>query len=273
MSVTSPTPAITSAPAMWLADVRAVVIRNLIRMRRSPDIIVFTVLQPIMFVLLFSQVFGGAIHIPGMSYENFLMPGIFVQSAIFGSTTSGLFIANDKKDGLISRYKTLPMARSAVVFGRTVADITLASVTLLVMVVTGLAIGWRPESFWGFVQGYVLLLVFVWAFSWLMVTLGLVVPRPEAMNSATFITLFPLTFLSNAFVPQETMPTPLRVFAEWNPLSALVQALRDLFGNNGALKTPDVWSLQNPVALVLVGAALFFVVFCPLAVRAYDRKA
>ena len=106
-----------------------------------------------------------------------------------------------------------------------------------------------------------------------MVTLGLVVPRPEAMNSATFITLFPLTFLSNAFVPQETMPTPLRIFAEWNPLSALVQALRDLFGNNGGLETPDVWSLQNPVALVLIGAALFFVIFCPMAVRAYDRKA
>ncbi|MDK4257970.1 ABC transporter permease [Corynebacterium propinquum] len=263
----------STTPAMWLADVRAVVIRNLIRIRRSPDIIVFTVLQPIMFVLLFSQVFGGAIHVPGTSYENFLMPGIFVQSAIFGSTTSGLFIANDKKDGLISRYKTLPMARSAVVFGRTVADIVLASATLLVMVLAGLAIGWRPESFWGFAQGYVLLLVFVWAFSWLMVTLGLVVPRPEAMNSATFITLFPLTFLSNAFVPQETMPTPLRIFAEWNPLSALVQALRDLFGNNGGVETPDVWSLQNPVALVLIGAALFFIIFCPLAVRAYDRKA
>ena len=153
--------------SQWLNDVRAVTTRNIIRAKRTPDVIVFAVLQPIMFVVLFSQVFGGAINVPGTDYTNFLMAGIFAQTAIFGATFSGMFMVQDKKDGLIDRFRTLPMSNSAVVFARTFTDLLLNAVSLLVMVLTGLAVGWRPDSgIGGFLAGYGLLLIFSWSFSW-----------------------------------------------------------------------------------------------------------
>lgn len=256
----------------WLGDVRAVTIRNFTRMRRSPDVIGFGLIQPIMFVLLFSQVFGGAISVPGTDYTSFLMAGIFAQTAIFGSTFSGMFMAQDKKDGLIDRFKTLPMAPSAVVTARTIADLALNSVSMVVMILTGLVAGWRPElGPWKFLAGVAVLLLFSWAFSWVMVFLGLIVKSVETMNNATFMVLFPLTFLSNAFVPSETMPTVLRVFAEWNPVSSLVQAVRELFGNTGSTPAADSWPMQNPVVAVLCGIVVILAVFVPLAVRRYHR--
>lgn len=258
--------------SQWLTDVRAVTTRNLIRAKRTPDVIVFAVLQPIMFVVLFSQVFGGAINVPGTDYTNFLMAGIFAQTAIFGSTFSGMFMAQDKKDGLIDRFRTLPMSNSAVVFARTVTDLLLNAVSLLVMVLTGLAVGWRPEAgLMGFLGGFGLLLLFSWCFSWVMVWLGLMVKSVEAMNSATFMLLFPLTFLSNAFVPSQTMPTVLRVFAEWNPVSSLVQATRKLFGNLGDAPVPDSWPMQHPLAAVLGGLIVVVLIFCPLAISRYRK--
>ena len=258
----------------WINDVRAVTLRNLIRAKRTPDVIVFAVAQPIMFVVLFSQVFGGAINVPGTDYTNFLMAGIFAQTAIFGSTFSGMFMAQDKKDGLIDRFKTLPMSQSAVVFARTVTDLMLNTVSLIVMVLTGLAVGWRPEGgLLGFLGGFGLLLLFSWAFSWVMVWLGLMVKSVEAMNSATFTVLFPLTFLSNAFVPSDSMPTVLRVFAEWNPVSSLVQATRKLFGNLGDAPVPDSWPMQYPLLAVLGGIVVILVIFCPLAISRYRRSA
>lgn len=256
----------------WLGDVRAVVIRNFIRMKRSPDVVVFALLQPIMFVVLFSQVFGGAIQVPGMDYTHFLMAGIFAQTAIFGATFSGMFMVQDKKKGLIDRFKTLPMSSSAVVFARTLSDAVLNVVTLTIMVLTGLVVGWRPEAgLSGFFAGFGLLMLFSWAFSWVLVFLGLIVKSEEAMNSATFMVLFPLTFLSNAFVPSDTMPTALRVFAEWNPVSSLVQATRKLFGNTGALPPGDSWPIQHPLAATLTGIVLLVVVFWPLAVARYKK--
>lgn len=258
----------------WFSDVRAVTIRNFTRMKRSPDVIGFGLIQPIMFVLLFSQVFGGAINVPGTDYTNFLMAGIFAQTVIFGSTMSGMFMAQDKKDGLIDRFKTLPMSSSAVVFARTIADLALNALSLMVMILTGLAVGWRPEAgFLKFLAGVGLLLLFAWVFSWVLVYIGLAVRSVETMNNAVFMVLFPLTFLSNAFVPSETMPKVLRVFAEWNPVSSLVQAIRELFGNTGEAVPTGSWPLENPMIAVLGGIALIAAVFIPLATRKYRKTA
>ncbi|HIW94867.1 MAG TPA: ABC transporter permease [Candidatus Corynebacterium gallistercoris] len=256
----------------WLSDVRAVTIRNFIRFRSTPDVFVFAILQPIMFVLMFSQVFGGAINVPGVDYTNFLMAGIFAQTAIFGATFSGMFMTQDRKDGLIDRFKTLPMHNSAVLVARTISDLAINGVSLAVMILTGLVVGWRPEAgFLSFLGGAALLLAFSWSFSWVLVWLGMQIKSVEAFNSATFMVMFPLTFLSNAFVPTETMPKVLQVFAEWNPVSALVHATRTLFGNNGDMPEPTSWPMQHSLAMSLVGIIAFAVIFAPLSAQRFRK--
>ena len=207
----------------WLTDVHAITMRNLTRLKRSPDVIGFALLQPIMFVLLFSQVYGGAIQVEGSNYTEFLMAGIFAQTVIFGSTISGSYMAEDIRDGIIDRFRSLPMAPSAVLVARSLSDFLLNIVSITVMLVTGFLVGWRfREGVLAFILGLLLLLFFAWAFSWVMIFIGLSVKSPETLNQAVFIILFPLTFISNAFVPSDTLPTVLRVIAEWNPISALV---------------------------------------------------
>ena len=262
-----------SAVQDWLTDVHAVTMRNLTRLKRSPDVIGFALLQPIMFVLLFSQVYGGAIQVKGSNYTEFLMAGIFAQTVIFGSTISGSYMAEDIRDGIIDRFRSLPMAPSAVLVARSLSDFMLNIVSITVMLITGFLVGWRfREGVVDFILGLLLLLFFAWAFSWVMIFIGLTVKSPETLNQAVFIILFPLTFISNAFVPSDTLPTVLRVIAEWNPISALVQAVRTLFGNLGDVPVPDVWPMQHPIVTVLVGMAVVLMVFPPLAVRKFRRK-
>lgn len=262
-----------SAVQDWLTDVHAVTMRNLTRLKRSPDVIGFALLQPIMFVLLFSQVYGGAIQVEGSNYTEFLMAGIFAQTVIFGSTISGSYMAEDIRDGIIDRFRSLPMAPSAVLVARSLSDFLLNLVSITVMLITGFVVGWRfREGALYFVLGLLLLLFFAWAFSWVMIFIGLSVKSPETLNQAVFIILFPLTFISNAFVPSDTLPTVLRVIAEWNPISALVQAVRTLFGNLGDMPAPEVWPMQHPIITVLFGMAVVLLVFPPLAVRKFRRK-
>ncbi len=262
-----------SAMTDWFTDVHAITMRNLTRLKRSPDVIGFALLQPIMFVLLFSQVYGGAIQVEGSNYTEFLMAGIFAQTVIFGSTISGSYMAEDIRDGIIDRFRSLPMSPSAVLVARSIADFMLNIVSITVMLITGFVVGWRfREGVLDFILGLLLLLFFAWAFSWVMIFIGLSVKSPETLNQAVFIILFPLTFISNAFVPSDTLPTVLRVIAEWNPISALVQAVRTLFGNLGDLPTPDVWPMQHPVLTVLIGMAVVLLVFPPLAVRKFRSK-
>lgn len=257
----------------WLSDVHAVTARNLTRLKRNPDVIGFTLFQPIMFVLLFSQVYGGAIQVEGSNYTEFLMAGIFAQTVIFGSTISGSYMALDIKEGIIDRFRSLPMAPSAVLVARSCSDFVLNVVAMTVMIGTGYLVGWRfRESLGSFVIGLVLLLLFAWAFSWVMILLGLLVKSPETLNQAIFIVLFPLTFISNAFVPSHTLPTVLRVIAEWNPISALVQAVRTLFGNLGDLPVPEVWPMQHPILTVLAGVVIMLLVFPPLAVARFRSR-
>jgi ABC-2 type transport system permease protein len=262
--------------AQTLSDSVVITKRNLIKVKRVPDLIVFATLSPIMFVLLFRYVFGGAIDVPGeISYAEFLLPGIFAQTVVFGSTITGASLAEDLQKGLIDRFRSLPMSRSAVLIGRTVADLGLNALSIAVMAVTGLIVGWRIHSSVGeAIGGFAILLLFAYSISWLMAMVGLLVRTPEVVSNASFIVIFPLTFVANTFVPLESFPAVLRTFAEWNPVSAVVQAARNLFGNTPAgMPAPDVWSLQNPVLYTVLWTGIILAVFVPLAVRMYQRTA
>ncbi|MXZ06981.1 MAG: ABC transporter permease, partial [Acidimicrobiia bacterium] len=223
--------------------------RNLIKVKRVPDVLVFVLLSPIMFVLLFAYVFGSAIDIPGGSYREFLMAGIFGQTVVFGATFTGAGLAEDMQRGIIDRFRSLPMSRAAVVFGRTASDVVYNLISLTIMALTGLIVGWRIRgSLLDALLGFLMLLLFSYSVSWVMALVGLSVPSPEVVNNATFIVIFPITFIANTFVPAESLPTVLRVFAEWNPISSLVQATRELFGNiPPGTPEPTAWPLQNPV--------------------------
>jgi ABC-2 type transport system permease protein len=267
---------ITVAPgtplARFLSDGWVTTRRNLLKIRRVPDILVFTLIQPIMFVLLFTYVYGGVIDIPGSSYVEFLMAGIFAQTVVFGSTYSGSAMAQDLKDGIIDRFRTLPMSPAAVLVGRTNGDMLINASSMAVMMLTGFIVGWRIRSSpTEALFAVVLLLLFAYSFSWVMAFIGMSVRSPEVINNVSFLILFPLTFISNAFVPSDTLPTPLRVFAEWNPVSALVQAARELFGNvPPGIPAGDTWTAQNPIATVLMGMAVMLAIFVPLSIRKFQ---
>jgi ABC-2 type transport system permease protein len=258
-----------------LADGSVVAKRNLIKIKRVPEVLVFVLISPIMFVLLFAFVFGNAIDIPGTSYREFLIAGIFAQTIIFGATFTGAGLAEDMQKGIIDRFRSLPMSRSAVLVGRTASDIVYNVLSVLIMSLTGLLVGWRLRgSVLDAILGYLLLLSFGYAFSWIMAYVGLIVPSVEVINNASFIVIFPLTFIANTFVDSNQLPEPLRTFAEWNPVSAVTQASRELFGNLPAdFPVPDVWSLQNPVLYTLIWIGIILAVFVPLSVRQYKRSA
>lgn len=261
--------------SMVVSDSLTVTKRNVIKIKRVPDVLIFSTLSPIMFVLLFAYVFGTAIKIPGLEggYREFLVAGIFVQTVVFGSTFTGLSLAEDMQKGIIDRFRTLPMAPSSVLIGRTVSDVVINVVSLVVMSLTGLVVGWRIRgSLLDAVLAYVLLLLFAYAISWIMAVVGLIVRTPEVFNNASFMVIFPLTFLANTFVPMNDLPTPLRVFAEWNPVSALTQATRELFGNTAPITDGSTsWSIQHPVATTSIWVAVILAVFVPLALRQYRR--
>jgi ABC-2 type transport system permease protein len=255
----------------FLSDGWVTTKRNLLKIKRVPDILVFTLIQPIMFVLLFTYVYGGVIEIPGSSYQEFLMAGIFAQTVVFGSTYSGSAMAQDLKDGIIDRFRTLPMNPSAVLVGRTNGDMFINAASMAVMMITGFIVGWRVRSsFFEALAAVALILLFAYSFSWVMAYVGMSVRSPEIINNVSFLILFPLTFISNAFVPSNTLPGPLRAFAEWNPVSALVQTSRELFGNvPDAFPVGESWTAQNPLLTVLIGMAVMLAIFVPLSIRKF----
>jgi ABC-2 type transport system permease protein len=255
-----------------LTDGWVVAKRNLIKIKRVPDILVFVLISPIMFVLLFAYVFGGAINVPGdIDYKEFLVPGIFVQTVVFGATFTGYGLADDMQKGIIDRFRSLPMSRSALLVGRTTSDVAYNLISLVIMALTGLLVGWRiREGFVDAVLGFLLLLVFAYSISWIMAYVGLLVPSVEVVNNASFIVIMPLTFVSNAFVPQESFDGVLQTFVEWNPVSTVALACRDLFGNiDPSVPIPDSWAMQNPVLYSLLWAVAIVAVFAPLSARQY----
>ncbi|WP_411120702.1 ABC transporter permease [Streptomyces sp. x-19] len=263
-----------------ISDSLVIARRNVTRMVRIPEVLVFGLIQPIMFVVLFSYVFGGSISVPGAGispsgYREFLMAGIFAQTVTFATAGAGAGIADDMHKGLIDRFRSLPMARGAVLTGRTLADLVQTALTLVVLALVALLVGWRiHENFASVLAGFGLLLLLGYAFSWIGALIGLSVRTPEAATSGGLLWLFPLTFISNAFVPSDNMPTVLRHFAEWNPFSATVQAARELFGNiPKGYPVPDAWPMQHPVLASAAWSILIIVVFRTLAVRKYRRAA
>jgi ABC-2 type transport system permease protein len=258
-----------------LGDGAVVVKRNLIKIVRVPEYLLFTLVSPIMFVLLFAYVFGSSITLQDTGYREFLIAGIFAQTVIFGATFTGAGIAEDMQKGIIDRFRSLPMSRTAVLVGRTGSDVVYNVIVIVVMSLTGLVVGWRVRtSVLEALGGFLLLLVFAYAISWVMAYVGLIAPAPEVVNNASFVVIFPITFIANTFVPAEGLPGPLRTIAEWNPVSAVTQAARELFGNIGpGTPPPEVWSLQHPVLYTLLWVVLILAVFVPLSVRQYVRAA
>ncbi|UWE13993.1 ABC transporter permease [Actinacidiphila bryophytorum] len=247
--------------------------RNLRRMMRIPEVVIFGLIQPIMFVVLFSYVFGGSVAVGGSlsatDYRNFLMAGIFAQTVTFATAGAGAGIADDMSKGLIDRFRSLPMSRGAVLTGRTLADLVQTALTVVVLACVGLLVGWRihngiPKMFGAFA----LLLLLGYAFSWIGALIGLSVRSPEAATSGGLIWLFPVTFVSNAFVDSSQMPGWLQPVADWNPFSATVQACRVLFGNPG-VSPSDAWPMEHPVWASLAWSVVIVAVFRTWAVRKY----
>jgi ABC-2 type transport system permease protein len=275
----APATARQGAVVQSVRDSLVIARRNLIRMTRIPEMILFGLIQPIMFVVLFTYVFGGSMQIGNSAdldvYKNFLMAGIFAQTVTFATASSGAGIADDMHKGLIDRFRSLPMARGAVLTGRTVADLVQTALTLFVLAIVALLVGWRPGSveptnFGKILGGFGLLLLLGYAFTWIGALIGLSVRTPEAATSGGLIWLFPVTFISNAFVDSSKMTPWLRHIAEWNPFSATVQACRKLFGDPG-LSPSDAWPMQHPVWASLIYSILIIIVFRTLAVRKYRR--
>jgi ABC-2 type transport system permease protein len=256
-----------------LLDSHVIAKRNVIKIKRVPEVLVFVLISPIMFVLLFAYVFGNAIAIAGGSYREFLIGGIFAQTVVFGATFTGAGLADDMQKGIMNRFRSLPMSRAAVLVGRTASDVVYNVLSLGIMALTGLLVGWRIHtSPFEAVFGFALLLAFAYAFSWVFAYVGLLVPSVEVINNASFIVIFPLTFIANTFVPSESLPGVLRAFADWNPVSAVTQAARELFGNIPAgTPAPTAWPMRNSVLYTIIWIVAIIAVFAPLAVNRYRR--
>lgn len=257
-------------------DTMIITQRQLRLLTRVPEVLIFSTIQPVMFVLLFRYVFGGSIDTgqPG-GYVQLLMPGIFVQTVAFtlAGTASGL--AEDLKKGLIDRFRSLPISQSALVVGRTLGDSLLNIVVLAVMGIAGYVVGWRPTS--GALSvaiGFLFLLSFGYALSWVGIYVGLSASDARVVQNVSFIITFPLTFLSNAFAPTTGMPRALQYFAEWNPVSTMVAACRELFGlENQFGATAGSFPSENPLITSFIYMLMIMAIFIPLSVRKYKRAA
>jgi ABC-2 type transport system permease protein len=256
-----------------IADGLIVTWRNLKRIPRIPELAIFAILQSIMFVLLFAFVFGGAIPLPGYpdpnAYREYLMPGIFGQTIVFAAATTTIGMTDDVNKGIIDRFRSLPMARSAVLIGRSLSDVVYNAGILIVLMLSGLVVGWTvrtglPEL----IEGIALLLLFAFAMSWIGIWLGLSVPTVEVAQQVGFTVLFPITFVSNEFVPTQTLPSWLQVFAQWNPTSTLTAALRQHWGNPNPFASHS-YAAQNPILVTQSGVVVIVGIFRTLGVRRY----
>jgi ABC-2 type transport system permease protein len=250
-----------------------VVWRNLLHIRRMPEMLLDVTIQPVMFVLLFAYVFGGSISVAGSSYREFLLPGIMAQTMIFSAAVVAIGLTNDLAKGIVDRFKSLPMSRKSVLIGRSISSLIHSSIGIVVMALTGLLIGWRiRDGLANGVLGFVLLLLFGFSMIWLGIWVGSLMRSVEAVNGFMFTVMFPLTFVANTFAPTESMPTWLRVIAEWNPVSALTAACRELWGNGSPPQASAQLPLQHPVVASILWSVAFTAVFAPLAVAAFRRR-
>ncbi len=256
-------------------DTAVITRRNLLRNIRLPQVLLFSTVQPVMFLLLFNYVFGGAIGqaIPpaaGGKYINWLVPGLLIQVAAFGAGQTAIGLTEDLDKGVIDRFRSLPMARSAVLAGRTLSDLIRNGFVISLMLIVGFLIGFRYQtSIFGMLGGMLVAMCFAYSLSWVMATIGLLVKNPEAAQSAVFLPVFPLVFASSVFVPTQTMPDWLRTFADNQPITVTTNAIRGLILGEGALLPGQ--TVVGQVGLALLWAAGILVIFAPMAVRVYRR--
>jgi ABC-2 type transport system permease protein len=257
-----------------IGDAWVVARRGLLHMRRQPEALADVTLQPVMFVLLFAYVFGGAIQVSGGGYREFLMGGIFAQTIVFGAFGVAIALAYDRTNGAIDRFRSLPMARGAVLGGHAVASLIRGLLPIILMSLCGLIVGWRIHtSAMDAIAAYALMIAFSFAVIWLGVLLGSLLPTAEAVQGVAFVVIFPITFIASTFVPVGTLPGVLRTIAEWNPVTAMSEALRELFGNpRGDFGADPPWPLDHPVEYSLLWIAAIVLVCAPLAIRAYQRS-
>jgi len=258
-----------------LHDVWVIARRGLLHMKRQPEALADATVQPIVFVLLFAYVFGGAIGVPGGgSYREFLMGGIFAQTIVFTAFGVAMALAQDRRNQSVDRFRAMPIAKGAVLGGHAVASLFKSLLPIIIMSLCGLAIGWRIED--GVVHaafGYALLVSFAFAMIWVGVLLGSLVATPEGVQGIAFGVLFPITFLSSAFVPTDRMPTVVRAVANWNPTTTLADAVRVQFGNPHAPTLPeDPWSIAHPLTYTVIWMVAIVAVCAPLSVRIYQRS-
>ncbi len=268
-------PSAPGAKPSPISDGLVLVWRNLKRLPRQPDMVIYGTIQPIMFVVLFAYVFGGSISVGGSNdprlYREFLMGGIFAETMAFAVASSSVGLAYDMKQGLVDRFRSLPIARSAVIAGRVIGDLVYNAFVLLVLALCGLLVGWRIHSSVAEAAlAFFILLYFTFAMLWVGALIGLSVNSPEVASSAGLIWLFPMTFVSNAFVDPSYMPAWMQPIAEWNPISAVALAVRSLFGNPSGNR-PGNFAGDHPVVLSLAYLSAIVVVFSWLAVRKYQK--
>ncbi len=250
-----------------------IVWRNLIHIRRMPEMLLDVTIQPVMFVLLFAYVFGGSIAVAGTSYREFLLPGVMAQTMIFSSAVVAIGLNNDLSKGVVDRFKSLPISRSSVLIGRSISSLIHSSIGIVVMALTGLLIGWRiRDGLVDAVLAFVLLLVFGFSMIWLGIWVGSLLRSVEAVQGFMFTVMFPLTFVANTFAPTESMPGWLRVVAEWNPVSSLTAGCRQLWGNGAGPAAGAQLPLQHPVVASLIWSLVLTAVVAPLAVSAFRRR-
>lgn len=265
---------ISNASTPYIGSVGALTGRNVLKNVRNPDVIVFATAAPVAFALLFAFVFGSAMSIEGSAYRSYLLVGIIAQTMIITATNSGVALAQDSRSGLMERFRSLPTRPSAIVFGRVNSDVVMNLMVLVVLCLLGLLLGWRIESDpLSATAGLGLLLLFSYALSWATAYIGLKVSSPEVLSNAMMLVILPLSFVSNAFVPTDGMVSPLRVMAEWNPVSAVVASARELFGNQTYLdRSPQPFPLEYPIITSLLWIGLLLLVFIPLTTSALKNQ-
>jgi ABC-2 type transport system permease protein len=263
----------TYSPPSFALSCLLLVRRNLIHTRRMPEMLMDVTIQPVMFVLLFAYVFGASIDVPGASYREFLVPGIMAQTIVFSSFIVAMGLVADLEKGFVDRLKSLPIHRASILVGRSVSSLIHSSIGITVMALTGLAIGWRIRN--GVVDAalaFALILLFGFAMIWIGILVGSSLRSLEGVQGLMFTVMFPLTFLANTFAPTANMPAWLRTIAEWNPVSALSQAIRELWGNAPAAPADAAWPLQHAVLMTVVWSLLITAVVAPVSIRSFRRR-
>ncbi|GAB3130601.1 ABC transporter permease [Tsukamurella serpentis] len=252
--------------------------RNLTTLVRIPQLLLAATVQPIMFVVLFSYVFGSTLggEAGGAQYREFLLAGILVQTVAFASATTAIGVASDMKNGIIDRFCSLPMSRLSIMVGRTISDLLVNLISIAVMLVVGLLIGWRMRGSWvDAVGSLAVLLLFGFAMSWLGAFIGLLVSTPESAQAALMIVMFPIAFISSAFIASGDLPAPLRALASWNPVTSMARSLREAFGNpltpKPQMNEPINWASEHATGYSAIASLLIIAVIVPLAARAYLR--